>query len=282
MSGKVDLHIHTTASDGTVSPEAAVELAYVQGLKAIAITDHDTVSGCTAAMERGKELGVEVMQGLEISTKFKAAVHILGYGMELDSPVLTKTMDWEVHDRDARNEKICALMAADGIPIRYEQMRARFGTVIGRPHFARILAEQGIAEDMADAFRRYVNRGGIYYVPRNMLTIEQAIEVITGSGGIAVLAHPFQYKLEEVELRELIERCTAAGLRGMECRYTGYDERQCACLEALAQEYGLIRTGGSDFHGANKPQIEMGSDHGELNVPYEWYEILKDELKKES
>ena len=174
--------------------------------------------------------------------------------------------------------KIRALMAADGLPVDYEDMKKRFGPVIGRPHFADLLVELGLAENVRDAFDRYVEKGQRYYVGRTILPIERAIEIIRLSGGVPVLAHPFQYKLDDAGLRELIEHCMAQGLRGMECRYSGYGPEQSAYLEKLAEEYGLVKTGGSDFHGSNKPQISLGSGiEGKLHVPWEWLERLKEE-----
>lgn len=274
---QIDLHVHTTASDGTFTPAQVVELARSTGLAAVAITDHDTVSGVTEAAKRGAELGVEVVPGIEISTKYGGAVHILGYYINTESPALKHILDWIVEDRDSRGRRMAELMAADGLPVDYDAMKARFGEVIGRPHFARVLVELGLAEDVQDAFARYVEKGQKYYVGRTILPIERAIGLISEAGGVPVLAHPFQYKRDDAGLRELIEYCIAHGLRGMECFYTGYSAEQSAYLSALADEYGLIRTGGSDFHGANKPHILLGRGLGKLSVPYE----LLDGLKKE-
>ena len=272
---RIDLHVHTTASDGTFTPAQVVELARDAGLSAIAITDHDTVSGYAEAAKRGAELGVEIVPGIEISTKYGGAVHVLGYYIDMESDGLHHILDWIVEDRDTRGRKMAELMAADGLPVNYDEMKARFGEVIGRPHFARLLVELGLAMDVQDAFGRYVEKGQKYYVGRTILPIERAIGLIIKAGGVPVLAHPFQYKKNDAELRELIEHCMAHGLRGMECRYSGYDAQQVAYLEGLAEEYGLLKTGGSDFHGANKPAISLGTGKGELNVPYAWLERLK-------
>lgn len=277
---RIDLHVHTNASDGTCSPAEVVRAAQEAGLRAIAVTDHDSANGYAEAAQAGKDCGVEVVPGIEISTKFHRAVHILGYYIDPHSPALEPALNWVVQDRDERNEKMAALMAADGLPVSYEQMHERFGPVIGRPHFARVLVELGLAESVSEAFDRFVEKGRKYYVGRNFLSIERSIEIIRNSGGVPVLAHPFQYRLDDGELRELIEHCLVYGLRGMECRYSGYDEDQCAYLLRLAKEYGLLSTGGSDFHGANKPQIAIGSGlNGELNVPCEWLEALKESLQ---
>lgn len=277
----IDLHVHSTASDGTASPRELAELALRQGLSAVAVTDHDTVLGYPELKEAGEELGIETVPGIEISTKFHRAVHILGYYIDPHSPHLEPVLNWVVEDRDKRNREMCRLMAADGLPVNYEDMKQRFGEVIGRPHFADLLVELGLAKNVKDAFDRYVEKGQRYYVGRTILPIEQAINIIRLSGGVPVLAHPFQYQLDDAGLRELIEHCMAQGLRGMECRYSGYGPEQSEYLEKLAEEYGLIKTGGSDYHGSNKPKIVLGRGIEEnLHVPYEWLERLKEEAEK--
>lgn len=277
---RIDLHIHTTASDGTCAPEKVAELAAEQGLSAIAITDHDTVLGYDEAGRAGERLGLEVVPGIEISTKYDRAVHILGYYIDPQSPALEPVLNWIVEDRDIRNRKMAELMAADGLPVSYEMMHERYGAVIGRPHFAAMLVELGLAESVQDAFDRFVEKGQKYYQPRTILPIDRAVEIIVSAGGVPVLAHPFQYRMDDALLRELIEHCMGFGLRGMECRYTGYDEDMVAYLEALAAEYRLIRTGGSDFHGTNKPHIALGRGLGKLSVPDEYLLELKEEAGK--
>ena len=274
---RIDLHVHTTASDGTCSPAEAVRLAKDTGLRALAVTDHDTVEAHAEAREEAERVGIEFVPGIEISTKYGVAVHILGYYIDAEKRGMRALLDWIVEDRDRRNEKMCALMAADGLPVSYAAMKERFGEVIGRPNFGQILVELGLARDINDAFARYVEKGQRYYIARTILPIEKAVESIVEAGGVAVLAHPFQYKKDDPELRELIEHCMDHGLRGMECRYSGYGPDKVAHLEALAGEYGLLKTGGSDFHGQNKPRIHLGSGiDGELAVPYEWLERLRE------
>lgn len=271
----IDLHIHTTASDGTATPAEAVRMAHELGLSAIAITDHDTVSGCAEAMAEGKTLGLEVVPGVELSSRYGKTIHILGYFLRTESPALTRVLDGIVAERDERNRKMVRLMAADGLPVDYEEMQRRFGPVIGRPNFGQVLVELGLAASVQDAFDRYIEKGQRYYLPRKMLSIERSVEVIREAGGVPVLAHPFQYRLEESALRQLIEHCMDHGLLGLECRYSLYDEEQSQYLLALAKEYGLVPTGGSDFHGGNKPHIAMGAGTGHLAVPAEWLEGLR-------
>lgn len=273
---EIDLHVHTTVSDGTCTPREAVHRASEIGLRAMAITDHDTIGGHAEAISAGMDYGIEIVQGIEVSTKYGVSVHILGYYLENLVPLLAGI----VNERDRRNERIASLMAADGLPVDYAEMRKRFGEAIGRPHFGRILVELGLADSVSDAFARYLSRDRRYFVARKTVDIDGSVEAIVQSGGVPVLAHPFQYKKNDAELRELIERCMDHGLRGIECRYSGYDPEMVRYLEKLAEEYGLLKTGGSDFHGDNKPLISLGTGiHGELNVPYEWLECLREEAQ---
>ncbi len=272
---EIDLHIHTTESDGTATPEEAVRLAKELGLRAIAITDHDTAAGYPAARAEGERLGIEVVPGIEISTTFHGPVHILGYYIDPESPELKPVLDWVIRDRDERNRKMAAHMAADGLPVDYDAMRERFGAAIGRPHFAEVLVELGLAKDVKDAFDRYVEKGQRYYEGRHFLSIEQSIAIIRRSGGVPVLAHPLQYRLGDAGLRELIEHCIEHGLEGMECRYSLYDGQQTAYLHVLAEQYHLQPTGGSDFHGEVKPHIALGTGTGGLAVPYSYLEGIK-------
>ena len=277
---RIDLHIHTTASDGTFTPEEIVREASRLGLAAVAITDHDTAAGYARAAAEGEKCGLEVVPGIEISTKFRSAVHILGYYIDVDSPALEEVLEWMHRDREERNVKLCAMLRASGVDIDIERMHARFGDLVGRPHFAEIMIENGMARDMNDAFERLLNKNKPYFIPRQFLPIERSIEIIREAGGTAVLAHPFQYRLDDAALRELIEHCMASGLEGIECRYSGYDARMCAYLESLAAEYGLVRTGGSDFHGTIKSDILLGTGKGELNVPYAFLEELRSRRAK--
>ena len=277
---KIDLHIPTTASDGTFTPEEVVQEALRAGLAAVAITDHDTAVGYPRAAEEGLRCGVEVVPGIEISTKFRSAVHILGYYIDTASPALEEVLDWMHRDRDERNVKLCAKLRESGVDVDIERMHARFGEIVGRPHFAEILIEHGLARDVQDAFERLLNKNMPFYIPRQHLPIERSIEIIRAAGGTPVLAHPFQYRLDDAQLRELIEHCMESGLEGIECRYSGYGPEKTAYLEALAEEYGLVKTGGSDFHGEIKKDIRLGDGKGGLEVPYAFLEALRERRRK--
>lgn len=270
--GRIDLHVHTTASDGTLTPAEAVVHARLLGLRAIAVTDHDTPAGLPEAVNAGAELGVEVVPGIEISVDWHGrGIHVLGYFIDPAAASLRHLLNWVVGERRRRNETIAAAMRADGIDVTLRQLGDREPeSVIGRPHFAAALVERGYASDVNDAFRRYLDRGQIYYRKREYIPLRQAFEVIRDAGGKAVMAHPLQYRLPEDELLTLVRTLTDAGAVGMECLYSQYDAQRSAYLMELAARFGLAVTGGSDFHGSRKP-IEMGTPA----VPYELLEKLR-------
>ena len=274
---RIDLHVHTTCSDGTVPPEGIPPLAKAAGLSAVAVTDHDTVAGLAAAMAAGAECGVEVVPGIEFATGFEhTEIHLLGYLFDPASPALTPALRWVIDDRRERNEKMAALLRADGVPVTAGELYARYPhSTVGRPHFAVKLMECGLAASVADAFQKYLAPGRKYYVRRHFLPVDEAVRVVRAAGGRAVLAHPFQYQYDDAHLRRLLDYCVSVGLEGLECLYTGYTPRHETYLTALAGEYGLFVTGGSDFHGGHKPEIALGTGAGDLCVPYELLEKMR-------
>ena len=275
---QIDLHIHTTASDGTFTPEEAARYAAEMELAAIAITDHDTAAGAVNAAALTAKYGVEVIPGIELSTDYKnLGVHILGYFIDPESPALNTVVEWVIEERRRRNGEIAAAMRRDGVDVSLDSLCERFpGTVIGRPHFAAVLVEQGRCQSVDEAFARYLSPGMRYYRPRRYMPVREAFDVIRKAGGKAVFAHPFQYRLPEAELLELTRCLTECGCVGMECLYSGYSRQQSDHLMDLAARFGLCVTGGSDFHGKRKPCIDMGSGTGELCVPYELLERLRE------
>lgn len=278
MNGQIDLHIHTTASDGTDSPRQVVELAASLGLRAIAITDHDSVSGIAPAQKAGQALGVEVVPGIEISADYKGnRAHILGFFIDPESPALGPVVNWAVNERDSRNEKIVAAMAADGFDISLEGLRRAYpDAVLGRPHMAEWLLQRGYVASVKEAFDRYLADGRPYYRPRERMPMAQAMEAIAQAGGRAVLAHPFQYGYDETERRAFLRAGVEAGCAGFEAYYSEHGPEETAWLLARAREYGLAVSGGSDYHGSRKPHIRMGSGiGGTLSVPYSVLEALR-------
>ncbi|MCD7845062.1 MAG: PHP domain-containing protein [Oscillospiraceae bacterium] len=278
MNGQIDLHIHTTASDGTDTPRQVVELAHSLGLRAIAITDHDGVSGIEEAQAAGAALGVEVIAGIEISADYRGnRAHVLGYFIDPASPALAPAVNWAVNERAARNEKIVGAMAADGFDISLEALgRAYPGAVLGRPHMAEWLMKKGYVSSVKEAFDRYLGDGMPYYRPRERMPMAQAMEVISQAGGVPVLAHPFQYGYDEAERLAFIQAAIEAGCQGLEAYYSEHSPAQQQWLLDRAAEYGLKVSGGSDYHGSRKPHIQMGSGiQGSLAVPYEALERLR-------
>lgn len=271
MEKLVDLHIHTTASDGTLTPRQTVELARDLGLAAIAVTDHDTTAGLTPAMAAGAELGVEVIPGLEISAGYRdRGVHILGYFIDPAAPALSRALDWFVRERRERNERIVAALAADGFDISMQALEKAYpDTVLGRPHIADWLVRQGRAGDLDEAFDRWLNRGRPYYRPRRRMPMAQAVSAIRQAGGIASVAHPLQYRFVPAELEAFLLAARDAGCGALEAYYSKYGPAEQSALAETAARLGLALSGGSDFHGDRKPHIRMGSGiDGSLRVPY--------------
>ena len=278
MKGNVDLHVHTTASDGTYTPRQAVELAQELGLAAIAVTDHDTVAGLPEAMAAGAALGVEVIAGVEMNAQYRdKGVHIVGLFIDPAAESLRAATDFAVRARDERNEKMIAAMAADGFAVTVGDLRrAHPGAVLGRPHIAQWLMDHGFATSVDDAFRRYLGRRGRYYIPRARMALARAAASIRQAGGLAVAAHPLEYGYEGEELEAFLRAAKDAGCGAMEVWYPGYSEEERAMLLDLAGRLGLAPSGGSDFHGGRKPHIAMGTGRdGDLAVPYEVLEGLR-------
>ena len=267
-----DMHVHTTASDGTVSPAEVVGLAFNAGLSAIAITDHDTVSGIAEAQITGSRLGIDIIPGIEISTDYMGHdVHMLGYFIDPDSPELEPVLSWAVNEKNIRNKKIVSALQGAGFCIDLDEIEAKHpGTVIGRPHIAAEMVEKGYVSSVSEGFGRYLSDGRPFYVPRQRIGFVEAIAFIIRSGGKAVLAHPLQYKFSRSDTEKMVALAKTHGCAGIEVYYTGYGERDTSFLLNLAEKYGLIPTGGSDFHGDNKPDISIG----QAKVPCSAVELI--------
>lgn len=282
---RIDLHTHSTFSDGSCTPTEILQAAGELGLTAVAITDHDNVGGIGEAMRAGEQMGIEVISGVEFGSGYRGrSIHMLGYLFDPEDELLNETIDWVIKEREKRNRKIAEKMRQDGIQVSEEQLREEHGTTsIGRPHFAEVLVKQNRANSIRDAFQKYLNPGEVYYFPRTFLPLDRTAEVIRQAGGVPVLAHPFQYRFSDQERREWMEYCRLIGVEGLECRYSGYGELQTRYLDTMAERLGFCRTGGSDFHGAYKPEIALGTGRGSLEVPREFLDDLKnrwEEIKK--
>jgi predicted metal-dependent phosphoesterase TrpH len=245
---KTDLHLHTTASDGRFSPQELVKLAASLGLAVIAITDHDSVNGVAPALAAAQEYpGLRVIPGVEVSTDVPhGEVHVLGYFIDYRDPELTSVLERLRNSREIRGQKMVAKLADLGVPVEWQRVREIAGRgSVGRPHIAQALLEKGYVSSLKEAFVKYIRRDGPAYVEREKMTPEQMVELIVKAGGLPVLAHPSDIE----NLEELITRLQKVGLVGIEAYYNGYSERVVKYLASLASKYGLVASGGSDYHG---------------------------------
>jgi len=245
---KIDLHLHSTASDGRFSPQELVSMAASSGLEAIAITDHDSVEGVAPALLAAQEFpSLKVIPGVEVSTDVPhGEVHILGYFIDYGDPELISTLEGLRSSRRLRAQRMIAKLANLGIHIEWERVQEIAGDgSIGRPHIAQAILERGYVSSPKEAFVKYISREGPAYVERKKMTPEQAVELVVKTGGLPVLAHPADID----RLEELIPRLQKVGLVGIEAYYNGYQSKLVKYLASLARKYGLIASGGSDYHG---------------------------------
>ncbi len=275
---RIDLHLHTTHSDGSRTPADVVKLAHGAGVSALAITDHDITTGIPEAMAAGQELGIEIIPGIEISSRHgESELHVLGYFLKWQDPQLNERLMTLRESRHRRNPKIVELLQAAGIDITYDEVRAVAGSdSVGRPHIARVLMDKKVVTSAKEAFDRFLAEGKPAYVPRDLPSPVDAIRWIREAGGLAVLAHPTWVKTVEGTLTDLARQLKEQGLAGVEVHYSTHTPRQTRDYLSLAKTLGLLVTGGSDFHGLTKPDIEVGTGKGSLHVPDHLLPKLKD------
>jgi hypothetical protein len=266
MSSRADLHVHTTASDGQFTPEEVVAMARAIGLRAIAITDHDSTLGIAPAQRAAQGSSLEVVPGVEISAESTTGeVHILGYFVEPEANGLEARLRRMREARLERARRMVAKLAALGMPLDWTRVRAlAAGESVGRPHVARAMVERGYVSSAEEAFALYLGLGRPAYVPRLKVAPAEAIAWIRAARGVPVLAHPLQ-------VADLVPNLKRAGLEGLEATYTGYSAEEVRYLTDLAGRYGLVATGGSDFHGADIVCGELGA----ASVPYTTVEDLR-------
>ncbi|MCK5352342.1 PHP domain-containing protein, partial [bacterium] len=247
----IDLHTHSTASDGKLSPAELMRHAQAVGIEVIALTDHDTLSGLEEASGEAARIGVELIPGVEISAENDpGTLHMLGYFVDTSDAELVETLSWLRGGRDDRNHIILSKLAKLGCPLEWDEV-ASFagGESMGRPHIANAMVNRGYVSSFNDAFDRYLGKGAAAYTDRDKMTPEIAIKCIRSAGGLPVLAHPQTLSLSDDELSDLLSRLTSMGLAGVEVYYYSHSEEETALYSSLARKYGLIVTGGSDFHG---------------------------------
>lgn len=268
----VDLHTHSTYSDGLLSPAALVKAAAARGVRTLALTDHDTVAGIPEARAAGAALGVEVIPGVELSTSLGRGgeIHLLGYFVDIDDPTLLETLAGYARDRAERMERMIERLRRIGAPVDPARVTALAGHgTMGRPHLGRVLVEAGYARDLTDAFDRYIGGGKPAYVPRPRVDPADAIALVRAAGGVPTLAHPFSVGGVE----SVLDRLVPAGLLGMEVDYGEYPPEDRETLRQIAARRGLIATGGSDYHG---PDARAARELGSVEVPMAAVEALRE------
>ena len=279
----IDLHTHSTKSDGTFSPEELVRYAQLKGLSAIALTDHDTADGIEEALLAADKLRKEaamsplsnspvipeVIPGVELSTEYRGRdIHIVGLFIDWKDPEFVSKLREFADARIYRNQKMCRLLTEGDYPVDYDELQSHFpDTVITRAHFAQYMLEKGFISSIDEAFRRLIGDDCPFFVPREKISPHDGVSFLLQYGAVPILAHPLQYKMSDVQLRELLASLCEYGLSGIEVFYSGYKPSDTAYLSRLAEEFGLLPSGGSDFHGSRKKGLDLGTGYGHLYVP---------------
>lgn len=278
----VDLHVHTTASDGNLSPTEVVRAAKAAGLEAIAITDHDTVAGLAEALDAGRREGLDILTGVELSADLPGStMHILGYEIDTADPALLEALSQIRRDRDERNPRILARLAELGMPLEAAAVRAKArGETVGRPHIAQCMVDAGHVRRCEEAFTRYLARGAPAYVERRRVSPEGAVRLIRAAGGLAALAHPKQIQRPTAEIRDLTARLAARGLEGIEVYHPDHSAADSGTFRVLARDLCLVVTGGTDFHGHLRQGVRLGVGRGNLRVPAEAVQEIRDRLAR--
>jgi len=261
---KVDLHIHSTASDGRLTPEDVVRLAAKNGLSVIAITDHDSVDGIAVALAAAESSpSLRVISGVEINTDIpNGEVHILGYFVDYKNEELKHALKALRHSREIRARKMIAKLGELGMEVAWQRVRELAGGgSVGRPHIAQAMLEQGYIPSLQEAFTKYIGRNGPAYAERERLSPEEAVKLVVRAGGLPVLAHP----ADTNDLEKLVVRLKEVGLVGLEAYYDGYGRKTTQRLVQLANKYGLLTSGGSDFHGLGGDETPIGG----IDVPWD-------------
>lgn len=285
MDGTIDLHAHTTASDGTLTPGQLAFEAKKVGLRACAITDHDTAAGVKDFLNACDKVGVEGVPGVEISVKYSGEMHILGLYVDYENEEFLNKLYKTEHSREIRNKKMIERCCELGFEITEEEVLAckdsNYSGSIGRPHIAQVFVKRGYAKDKDEAFDKYLKKGRCCYVGRELNTPEDTISMIKKAGGVSILAHPMYISRDYDELYEIISKLKKLGLDGVECRYWEYDDEFTKMINELCDQLEMLKSGGSDFHGDVKPGLMLGRGIGNLRVPYEYLEKIKNKKYKQ-
>ena len=276
----IDLHTHSAASDGTLSPAALAAQAAAAGLAAVALTDHDTVEGLPEFLSAAREGGPELVPGVEISAERPGGgpMHLVGLWIDPGHPGLNRGLAWAQEARTQRNPRIAAKLQGLGLDITLEEVAALASGQVGRPHFAQVLVNKGLVSNMAEAFNRYLKKDAPGYVAKERLSPPRALELIRQAGGLPILAHPGLLEMGSAVLEKLLRELKEQGLAGLEAYYAEHDPAQERRMLGLAARLDLAVSGGSDFHGSSKPDIRLGVGLGTLRVPASLLAGLKQRL----
>ena len=281
MEKYIDLHTHSLKSDGSMTPAEVVQEAKRAGLTAIALSDHDTVDGLPEALAEGEKIGVEVIPAIEFSVLSKTETHILGYFIDYNNDYLKQILKEVVDLRIERNHVTTQRLNELGFDITLEEVRALApNNFVGRAHFARVLMDKGYTQSVKEGFEKYMSVGKYAYCEKQRLTARDAIEIIEKCGGISFLAHPHLTKLSDDDLKEFLLELKSYGLCGIEGYYTDYTPEMQEKYHTLAEEMGLMISGGTDFHAKMKPHISIGTGLGNMKIPYSVLEEMKNILHR--
>lgn len=272
----IDLHTHSTFSDGSMTPDELVCHAKQHGLSAVALTDHDSVSGIDEALKAGEKYGIEVVPGIEFSVQSKTETHILGYYIDYKSPLLRRALDSVMDARNARMRHTEQKLRELGFDVTLDEALALAPDgMVGRAHFARVMMNKGMVESVNEAFLKYLGSGKPAYDNTQSLSAYDAVKLINDLGGVSFVAHPHLIRLGDAELTELLTDLKAHGLDGIEGYYNEYTPEMQDYFQAKAKELGLAISGGTDFHAKMKPHIEIGIGQGNMQIPYSVLEGIK-------
>ncbi len=272
----IDLHTHSNKSDGSMTPTELVAHAAARGLKAIALSDHDTSDGIDEALEAGKKYGVEVVPAIEFSVASDTETHILGFYIDYKSDLMKNVLESIFRVRRERIENTCKKLRALGFDVTMEEALKIAPTgIIGRAHFARIMMDKGYISSVREGFDKYLANGRPAYDGTQYLTAKQAVELINDLGGVSFVAHPHLIRLSDPDLRAFLTELKSYGLSGIEGYYNEYTPEMQTYFQSLARELGLAVSGGSDFHAKMKPHIEIGIGQGNMEIPYSVLENIK-------
>lgn len=277
----VDLHAHTTASDGSLSPAELIRYASKKGLSAIAVTDHDAVAGLEAAMTEGERLGIQVIPGTELSTSVDdCTVHLVALFFDWKNETFLRRLSEMAVYREERNYRMMDKLESLGFPVSRKDLETfPEGQILARAHIAQLLIERGYATDLKDALAKYLNKGTPGYVEKEVFRPEECIAMIHECGGLIFVAHLHQIDPRDpAHCVDICRRLLEMGADGLETQYCEFDDTWRQITEDLASEYGCLRSGGSDFHGTMKKGLDLGVGYGDLQVPYSFVEAMEERL----